>query len=527
MYYQCNNVINYSFIDYIIRCYVPELQISEEVGKKINLEIFREAMLHQTTKYRPEDKTYDRLEYLGDAVFHLVITEYLYKRYDEEDEGFLTRLRIKIEKGDSMVEFSRKLELNSYVQVSGIRLNNHILEDIFEAFLGAFYLNFGIKYTRIFIVNLIEKYKDLSTLISHEDNYKDLLLRYFHQMKWGHPVYHQEITYNGKFKSTVKNPFDKKLGIGVASTKKKAEQLASKKALITLGVIVDGEIDPDWLEKIEKVESEKKEKQDKKPVTILNPFNKLMKKNDIRQILGKYNINLWKNDINMKIFHEAMTHRSYLERKKMSEEDKKIAKIAVKLQKKSNERLQFLGDSVIHFIIGEYLYHRYNKNDEGFLTRLRCRLENRDLLFYLANQSMVSKYVLVSHNIEVLHGRNNINIIGGGFEAFIGALYLEVGLDTTKQFILELIRTELDIDKIAESETNYKDKVLQLYKQNRWGFPKYLLLKEEGPGHAKIFTMGIYLGNTLVGVGRASSKKRAEQDAARKMFETYKKIFVE
>ncbi|MEM3062468.1 MAG: putative dsRNA-binding protein, partial [Nitrososphaerota archaeon] len=421
------------------------------------------------------------------------------------------------------------LELDSYVQICGVQLNNHILEDIFEAFLGAFYLNFGLKYTKIFIVNLIEKYKDLSSLISYDDNYKDLLLRYFHQMKWGHPVYHQEVTYNGKFKSTVKNPFDKKIGIGIASTKKKAEQLASKRALITLGVIVDGEVDPDWLEKIERAEDEgrEKEKMDKKPVSILNPFNKLIKKSDVRQILGKYNVNLGENNINIKTFHEAMTHRSYLERKKLSAEDKKIAKMAVKLQKRSNERLQFLGDSVIHFVVGEYLYHRYDKSDEGFLTRLRCRLENRDLLFYLAKQTEVSKYILVSQNIEVLHGRNNINIIGGGFEAFVGALYLEVGLNVAKQFILELIRTELDVDKIAENETNYKDMVLQLYKQNRWGFPKYLLLKEEGPGHAKIFTMGIYLGNTLVGVGRASSKKRAEQDAARMMLETYRKIFVE
>ena len=82
-----------------------------------------------------------------------------------------------------------------------------------------------------------------------------------------------------------------------------------------------------------------------------------------------------------------MTHRSYLVRKKLTSEDKLTAKNAVKLQKKSNERLQFLGDAVIHFVIGEYLYHKYPKADEGFLTRLRCKLENRESLFYLAKQT--------------------------------------------------------------------------------------------------------------------------------------------
>ena len=518
------NVINHSFIDYIIKCYVPELQTDEKY-KKINLNLFKEAMLHISTKIEDHQKTYERLEYFGDFTFHMIITEYLYKRYDEENEGFLTRLRIRIERGDSMVELAKILELNQYIQIHGMYINDHILEDVFEAFIGAFYLSFGIRYTKTFVVKLIENHKNLSEIIFYDDNYKDLLLRYYHQMQWGHPIYedHNPNVYR-KFVSVVKNPKGKIIGKGMATSVIKAEQEASKNALITLKVIVNDEIDPDWLSKIGKIDhkgKKNKEKTNKKPMSVYNPQNKLISKDDILEILAKYNVKILKRDFEIKLFQEAMTHRSYLIRKKLTPEDVVASENSVKLQKKSNERLKFLGDSVIHFIVGEYLYHRYQKADEGFLTRLRCKLKNRESLFYLAKQTNISSYILISQNIEVLHGRNNINIIGIGFAAFVGALYLQIGLSVTKQFLLEVIRIEFNTDEIAENETNYKDMILQLYNENHWGCPEYRKLKEEGPDHCKIFTMGIFLNGKLMGQGKASSKRRAEQIASKKMYELF------
>lgn len=523
-----NNVINYPYIDYIIKSYVPELQFDNYYNKKVKMAWFKEAMQHVSTKFEDFHKTYERLEYLGDAIFHLIVTEYLYKRYDQEAEGFLTRLRIRIERGDSMADLTKKLNLVCYIQVYGISLNDNILEDVFEAFIGAFYLNFGLKYTKIFVIKLIEQHKNLSELILHDDNYKDLLLRYFHQMKWGHPIYEEirdknnYMTNKKKFISVVKNPHGKEIGKGISTSKKKAEQFASKKALILLGVIIDDVIDPDWINKIEKVEKEleekEKDKRDKKPMPIYNQKNKLIKSTDIKKILSIYNVTIPQNNIDIKLFYEAMTHRSYLKRKKMNTTDKINYKNTVKLQKKSNERLQFLGDAVIHFIIGEYLYHKYPNADEGFLTRLRCKLENKDSLFYLAKQTDIDTYLLISQNIELLHGRNNVNIIGGGFEAFLGALYLMWDMSITKQFMLEVIRIELNIIKIAENETNYKDLILQIYNKNHWGYPEYKIIKEEGPDHRKIFTMGIYLKGQLMGQGKASSKKKAEQIASKHMY---------
>ena len=510
--FQNNNVINYQFIDYIIKSHMSEAP-SDNKPRKINMDLFKEAMLHFTTKFKDHHRTYERLEFLGDSFFHLAIAEYLYKRYDEEDEGFLTRLRIRIERGDSMAELTKILKLDNYVQIFNISMNDHILEDVFEAFIGAFYLNFYSRFTTKFIISLIEKHKNLAEMIFFDDNYKDLLLRYFHQMKWGHPKYEDNYDDNNdkKFVSIVRNPFGKILGTGSAASKKKAEQNASKKALIKLEVIVDGEIDPDWIGKIEKVEKEEKERvnKGKKPLSVYNSANKLINRTIIKKLLNDYNVPIKKDaEINVKLFCEAMTHRSYLIRKKVTDEDKKASVGCVKLQKKSNERLEFLGDAVIHFIIAEYLYHKYPEADEGFLTRLRCKLENADALFYLAKQTDISSYVLINQTIEVAHGRNNVNIIGSGFEAFIGGLYLQFGFQVARQFVLEVIRVELNIDEIAENETNYKDLILQLYNKNGWGHPIYKIIKEQGPDHNKIFTMGLYLNGKIMGRGKAPSKKK-------------------
>lgn len=513
-----NNVINRNFIDYIIKSYLPDL-FTDALYRNMDMTLFVEALTHVSAKDRynlQHDKTYERLEYLGDAIFHMIITEYFYERYDDETEGFLTKLRIRVERGDSMAELTKILGLDEFILVNGIILNEKILEDTFESFIGAFYLNFRMKYTKVFVVKLIEKYKDLAALIHYDDNYKDLLLRYFHQMKWGHPVYGDAMTDN-QFVSLVKTPFGKIIGSGVAKSKRKSEQLASRNALMNLGVIVNDEVDPDWLNKIDLVEKLDNKKTDKKHTSIYNATNKLITKQNITKILLNYNIKIPKQQVvNIKMYREAMTHRSYLKRKNMT--DKVADKNVVKLQKKSNERLRFLGDAVIHFIIGEFLYHKYQHQNEGFLTRLRCKLENSDALFYLAKQTDVSSYVLVSQNIENLHGRNNVNIVSGGLEAFVGATYLDLGLTITREFILSVIREELDMDDIAESETNYKDLILKLYNNNSWGYPEYRVIKEEGPDHSKMFTMGIYHEGKLMGRGKASSKKKAEQIASKKMY---------
>lgn len=523
-YVSNSDIINFPFIDYIIKAYVPAIQLDEKKYRYIQMDLFKEAMTHPSMldQYRP--RSYNRLEFFGDSVYHLVITEYLYRRYPDQEKGFLTKLRIKLERSESMVELTYILELDKFIQYRDIYLNDHILEDVFESFVGSFYLNFSMTHARKFIIALLERHKDFAMLIYLEDNYKDLLLQYFHKMKYNFPKYIEHIDNYGNYVSTVKNPFGKVLGVGVSKNKKKAEQKASMNSLIKVGIIVDNNIDPDWVNKIEKLtdsESEQKiKKTDDNKMSVYNPNNKLMKQIDIKEILENYNVPFPPNvKPNYKTFHEAMTHKSYLKRKNLTPEDKKCAKKAVPLQSKSNERLQLLGDAVVHFILGEYLYNAYPNQDEGFMTRLRCKLENADALFYLAKQIGIDAYVLLSQKIDVLYGnRDNVNIVGGCLEAFIGALYLELGLVTAREFMLEVIRIELDVDKIAENITNYKEIIAQMFIRNGWGTCPYRIISTSGPDHKKVFTMGLYLNGKLMTQGTANSKKAAEQIASKKFY---------
>lgn len=524
-----HNRINYPYLDYIVKSHVPQLQ-SDKKYRGVNMDLFHMAMIHHSCVTRGiSNISYERLEYLGDAVFHLVITEYLYDRYDEQHEGFLTKLRIRIENGESMADLTKKMSLDQYIVTSNVNLNTHILEDVFEAFIGAFYLEFGMVYTKPLIVSIVEKYKNLSEIIYRDNNYKDILLRYFHQMKWGHPIYHpvhSNSSKRKKFRISVSDPDENVIGVASGTTKKKAEQKASKKALEYLGVMEDGVLDPDWLHKIDVMTPDKTDNKTKgtgEPISIYNPQNKPMKKKDIASIIGKYQVALPKGVLfNYRLFQEAMTHRSYLKRSNLSEFDIKSSTGCVKLQKESNERLQFLGDTVIHFVIGEFIYHRYPEANEGFMTRLRCKLENRDSLFNLSTVTGIANYVLINQIIEIKFGRNNPNIMGRGFEAFIGAMYLELGLHITRKYLLNVLDTEVNVTHISNTNTNYKDQVLQLYNDNKWGKPVYKLLEEYGPDHNKSFMMGIYLNNKLMGRGVASTKKKAEQLASKQMYKRYR-----
>ena len=202
------------------------------------------------------DKSYQRLEYLGDSVIRLIFAAYLYKRYADQYEGFLTRLRTKLENGEKLAEISLKIGLNEhmiigrYYEVQNARLeNHHILEDLLEAFIGALFKDghhgdddFDGNYDicNQFFVSLIESELDIAELLHTETNYKDTLLQYHHKIKWGDPEYgmiEQSGTEKRIFKMFVKDGYNNISGIGYGSSKKKGEQEAAKNALIKYGEI--------------------------------------------------------------------------------------------------------------------------------------------------------------------------------------------------------------------------------------------------------------------------------------------------
>jgi dsRNA-specific ribonuclease len=203
-----------------------------------------------------ETQSYERLEFLGDSVIRLILTDYLYERYQDQYEGFLTRLRTKLENGETMAEITKKIGLNQYMIIGryfeqqNARLENqHMLEDLLEAFIGALYKDSNLDICRQFIINLVEKEIDIAQLLYVETNYKDTLLQHHHKMGWTDPEYNlvEQIGMEKRiFKMCVKDNDGKITGIGSGSSKKKGEQEAAKNALISYGVINENESDDEY-----------------------------------------------------------------------------------------------------------------------------------------------------------------------------------------------------------------------------------------------------------------------------------------
>ena len=261
-----------------------------------------------------------------------------------------------------------------------------------------------------------------------------------------------------------------------------------------------------------------------------NSFNNEIKLSDVQFILEKYGIP--PRIYNFLLYKRAFIHRSYTKRPEFENLQQNIKIVerpidCLPLSTKSNERLEFLGDGILECVTKYILYRRFPKEQEGFMTRLRTKIENGETLSELANLLEFNKYALIANNIEQGGGRDkNINIFEDCFEAFIGALYLESSFDTCKKFIISLIQEEVDISGLLYKETNFKDLLLQYYHKMKWEDPEYGLEETIGPDEngKKIFKMYVkgYTKDdddeiiwTKIGRGSGSSKKKGEQEAAK------------
>jgi ribonuclease-3 len=178
-----------------------------------------------------------------------------------------------------------------------------------------------------------------------------------------------------------------------------------------------------------------------------------------------------------------------------------------------NERMEFLGDSVLSLIVANYLYHKYPDQDEGFLTRIKTKLVNGTQLAKLARQINLGKYILLSNHVENINGRNSQKILEDAFEAFLAAIFKDLGFDAVNSFIINIIET-LDFNEVL-LEDNYKDLLLK-YTQHifKKSVPEYELIGTEGPPHKRTFTVVVIINGERFETGTAKSKKQAEQIAA-------------
>ena len=209
------------------------------------------------------------------------------------------------------------------------------------------------------------------------------------------------------------------------------------------------------------------------------------------------------------IYVEAFIHRSYLE-----ENDQFVI---------SNERLEYLGDSVLNLVIGEFLFSKFPKEEEGFLTKVRAKMVNRNALSSVAENIKIGDFIILSSNIPKSITQNSKSILADALEALIGALYLDKGIETCRCFILKNIVEPMLKEGEHLVDENYKSQLLELSQANKLANPVYHIVNEEGPHHDKTFTVEVMIADKVFGKGVGKSKKEAEQFAAKKALEKLQK----
>ena len=179
----------------------------------------------------------------------------------------------------------------------------------------------------------------------------------------------------------------------------------------------------------------------------------------------------------------------------------------------SNERLEFLGDSILGMCVAEYLYRTFPDRPEGELTRMRADMVCEQTLAAVAGRIGLGSHLLLGKGEEQGGGRNRNSILADAVESVIAAAFLDGGMDAAKQFIQKFILVEVPVKKL--NNVDYKTSLQELVQQKKNQVLTYTLVGESGPDHDKHFEVEVCLNGKVVGLGSGSSKKRAEQDAAR------------
>ena len=179
----------------------------------------------------------------------------------------------------------------------------------------------------------------------------------------------------------------------------------------------------------------------------------------------------------------------------------------------SNERLEFLGDSILGMVVAEHLYRNFPDRPEGELTRMRADMVCETALAAVADKLDLGKHLLLGHGEEQGGGRARASILADGVESVIAAAYLDGGMAAARQFIDRFVLCNVPAGRLHNQD--YKTALQELVQQKKDQVLTYTLTGESGPDHAKCFEVEVSLNGAPIGKGNGSSKKRAEQDAAR------------
>ncbi len=214
---------------------------------------------------------------------------------------------------------------------------------------------------------------------------------------------------------------------------------------------------------------------------------------------------------NIRLLKHALVHRSYVYENEGTRKD-------------SNERMEFLGDSILNMIVSDYLYSTFPKKQEGDLSKIKSLVVSKKILGEAANKLGIGKFIYLSEAESKAGGRKRISIGADAFEAITAAIYLDGGHKKAKNFITNTILYDISTYLDNRDYVNYKSALLEATQKLGLGMPSYRVNSESGPDHNKTFEINVMIKNECWGTGTGKSKKEAEQEAARNAIETKREL---
>ncbi len=208
--------------------------------------------------------------------------------------------------------------------------------------------------------------------------------------------------------------------------------------------------------------------------------------------------------IDKALFEQALTHRSWVNENKG--------------KRTSNERLEFLGDAILEYIVSDSIFREFPLKEEGYLTALRANLVNTVNLSDVANKLEIGKILFLSRGEDEGGGRNNNSLLADTVEAMIGAIFIDQGIEAAKQFITENILSQVQ-EKVSLPLKDAKSRFQEEVQAQGMSTPRYSLITESGPDHAKEFLVKVEVDGKSFGEGAGKSKSEAEQKAAESALE--------
>lgn len=233
------------------------------------------------------------------------------------------------------------------------------------------------------------------------------------------------------------------------------------------------------------------------------PVNFTNKTQELQNTVGY----TFKNPVYM---YEALTHSSFSNEQKSKRKDYPC-----------NERLEFLGDSVLSFVVSDYIFNGIGRYQEGDLTKIRSGVVCEDACYEYAKKFDLGKYMLFGKGEENAGGRDRKSILADAFEAFLAAIFMDGGIEPAREFLLPYIKKSVNRIISNGNLRDYKTLLQQFVQQNKGDILEYHLIKESGPDHNKVFEVEVSVNTNVIGKGKGSSKREAEQVAARAALELF------